>query len=130
MITSKFVQTEEDFLKVMPLVLRFYSKTSDRPLHENLKEVCEWSDGKVVLLVEKDSKPEGYVCGWFTDSKTFYISQAFASSPPIGQAELNAITVRVKEIGATCIRMMTPHPTRLFEKKGFKLKRHIMEKEI
>jgi len=77
MIASKIVRNEFDFMRVLPLVLRYFSAVPDVPLHLSLKEACEWDAGRFLILVEKDSKPEGYVCGWFTSSKTFFVSQAF-----------------------------------------------------
>ena len=130
MIASKIVRNEFDFMRVLPLVLRYFSAVPDVPLHLSLKEACEWDAGKILILVEKDSKPEGYVCGWFTSSKTFFVSQAFSTSPEITAEALKATAKMSKKVGATNIEILTPHPLRLFEKKGFKLQRYVMKKEI
>ena len=130
MISSRIVQNENDFVKVLPLVLRYFSKINDIPLSQSLKEICEWNEDKIVILVEKDKVPEGYLCGWFTGPKTFFISQTFASSPKVGNEIEKAVVKMAKRVGINRIATTTPHPPKVFEKRGFKLKRFLMEKEI
>ncbi len=129
----KFLETDEQFIQLLPLVMAFSLKTK-MPVSHHIREVAESITNPSYLTqfgVDSDDLPIRYLCGYHLNETDFMLSQAFSQDNPSNT--LYALKVFEEELHRrkiTKIVMMTYLNPRIFRRLGFKFERFLLTKEL
>lgn len=131
-IEHKLIQTDEDLLNILPLVLKFARTYSDGPgLWELLRDVCNSIGGTTLCMCQlTDSQPTGYLCGYFLNPVDFVISQAYSENGKANGDTYKEFERVLIDRGVKRLMLYTNHEPQVFSRYGFKLRRYFMTKEV
>ncbi len=128
-----FLETDEQFIQLLPLVMAFSLKTG-MPLYHHIKEVAESITNPIYLTqigVDEKGSPVRYLCGYHLNQVDFILTQGFCQDDP--SLSMLAYKVFEEELfkrGVKKIVMMTYLNPRVFRKFGFKFERFLLTKEL
>jgi hypothetical protein len=131
MTERKFLTTEDELLKLLPLI-RLFSEKTNMPCSLHIQEVCQALTTKTTLVLYSynEVRPLGYLCGYFINSTDFYISQALSLDGEPSHIGYEMFEEKVRELGAKKLLFLTHIPPEVFAKYGFKLERYLLTKEV
>lgn len=128
----KRLETDEEFLRLMPLVVEFSIRTK-MPVYRHLREVASSVEESNFLTMfwEMEGNPIKYACGYVMDGGDFMITQALMlGKPQESQKFYEEFEHWLKIRGVKRILLMTYHTPRVFSKYGFKVQRLLMSKDL
>ncbi len=129
----KVLKTEEEFLRLLPLIIEFSMRTR-MPLSQHLLEVITSLSSSQYLtsfLREGDTIIR-YLCGYHLNTRgEFMITQALSKdSPDEGIFEYEMVELFLKEMGVKKILLQTHLNPLIFRKYGFQTERYLLSKEV
>ena len=128
----KIVETDEDLIKVLPLVVR-YRMEMDYSLKQMLREV---GDAHLIVYVEGDEGlASGYLLGNFIMRDQFFLIQAYSSDPkqmPLMNEVLERVVLgEEKEVTIeTFFRGDNKVNRRYYEGYGYSYERTLVKKTL
>ena len=132
MIETLFLEKDEDFIRLIPLVMELSLKT-ETTLHQHLFEVTASLRGEeyICLIRKREGEITSYVCGKFMERWTFMITQALShESPDVSMLIYQKLETFLHNQGVSCILMMTKLPPRVFKRYGFRVERLLLRKDL
>ena len=124
--------TDAEYVELLPLVIEFCRVTGEpfwKCTHAITASMFPTSD-YLTHLFKVEGKIVGYWCGHFISPTEFHVLQAECSIPDVTREAFKALIGRMDALGVREISLLTIHPTKLFEKFGFKFQKSYMTLEV
>jgi hypothetical protein len=128
----KMLETDEEFIKLMPLVAAFSLKTN-MPVYQYMKEVAESVTNPLYLtqIGIEGEEFKRYLCGHYLNRTDFMITQALSIDDPRNTMfAFKMFEETLYKDGVKKLVMMTHLNPRVFRKIGFKFERFLLTKEL